>query len=120
KMEVWDSPNSAGVVIDAVRCAKLALDRGIGGALEGPAAYLMKTPPKQYTDDQARQLVENFIGGSRGAAPEGEALHVAVGGAEVATRWANAWPSSGGGGPGLPRRGASAGGDTLTSSSPLP
>src|SRR5437016_6715163 len=79
KMEVWDSPNSAGVVIDAVRCAKLALDRGIGGALEGPAAYLMKTPPKQYTDDQARQLVENFIGGSRGAAPEGEALHVAVG-----------------------------------------
>ena len=64
KMEVWDSPNSAGVVIDAVRCAKLALDRGIAGSLEGPSAYLMKTPPKQYTDDQARQLVEEFIGRS--------------------------------------------------------
>ena len=63
-MEVWDSPNSAGVVIDAVRCAKLALDRGIGGSLEGPSAYLMKTPPKQYTDDQARQLIEEFIGTS--------------------------------------------------------
>jgi len=62
KMEVWDSPNSAGVVIDAVRCAKLALNRGIGGPLEGPSAYLMKTPPQQYTDDQARQLVEEFIG----------------------------------------------------------
>ena len=61
KMEVWDSPNSAGVVIDAVRCAKLALNRGIGGPLEGPSAYLMKTPPKQYTDDQAHQLVEEFI-----------------------------------------------------------
>jgi len=70
KMEVWDSPNSAGVVIDAVRCAKLALDRGIAGALEGPSAYLMKTPPKQYTDEQARQLVEEFIGGANGAAPE--------------------------------------------------
>src|SRR5438477_4607194 len=61
KMEVWDSPNSAGVVIDAIRCAKLALDRGIGGALEGPAAYLMKTPPKQYTGDQAREQTERFI-----------------------------------------------------------
>src|SRR5919198_337471 len=54
KMEVWDSPNSAGVVIDAVRYAKLALDRGIGGPLEGPAAYLMKTPPRPYTDDEGR------------------------------------------------------------------
>ena len=79
KMEVWDSPNSAGVVIDAIRCAKLALDRGIGGALEGPAAYLMKTPPKQYTDDQARQLVEDFISGSREPAAEAEAPRVAVG-----------------------------------------
>src|SRR5438046_10282321 len=96
-MAVWDSPNSAGVVIDAVRCAKLALDRGIGGALEGPAAYLMKTPPKQYTDDQARQLVENFIGGSRGAAPEGEALHVAGGWSEGATRWSHAWAPWGAG-----------------------
>src|SRR5919201_4639474 len=76
KMEVWDSPNSAGVVIDAVRYAKLALDRGIGGPLEGPAAYLMKTPPRQYTDDEARRLVEDFIRGSREAAPEVEAPQV--------------------------------------------
>ncbi|HET9005393.1 MAG TPA: inositol-3-phosphate synthase, partial [Actinomycetes bacterium] len=60
KLEVWDSPNSAGVVIDAVRCAKLALDRGIGGPLLGPAAYFMKSPPVQYTDDEARRLVEEF------------------------------------------------------------
>jgi len=66
-------------VIDAIRCAKLALDRGIGGALEGPAAYLMKTPPKQYTDDQARQLIEDFICGSREPAPEIEAPRVAIG-----------------------------------------
>jgi myo-inositol-1-phosphate synthase len=65
KMEVWDSPNSAGVVIDAVRYAKLALDRGIGGPLEGPSAYLMKTPPRQYTDGQARQLAEEFAAGGR-------------------------------------------------------
>jgi myo-inositol-1-phosphate synthase len=63
KMEVWDSPNSAGVVIDAIRCAKLALDRGISGALAGPSAYFMKSPPTQYTDDQARQMVEAFIKG---------------------------------------------------------
>jgi myo-inositol-1-phosphate synthase len=62
KLEVWDSPNSAGVVIDAIRCAKLALDRGIGGALTGPASYFMKSPPVQYTDDEARQSVEAFIG----------------------------------------------------------
>jgi myo-inositol-1-phosphate synthase len=60
KLEVWDSPNSAGVIIDAVRCAKLALDRGIGGPLLGPSAYFMKSPPVQYTDDQARDLVEAF------------------------------------------------------------
>ncbi|MCU1429706.1 MAG: Myo-inositol-phosphate synthase [Actinomycetia bacterium] len=60
KLEVWDSPNSAGVIIDAVRCAKLALDRGIGGPLLGPSAYFMKSPPVQYTDDQARVLVEEF------------------------------------------------------------
>ena len=64
KLEVWDSPNSAGVVIDAVRCAKLALDRGIGGPLLGPAAYFMKSPPVQYTDDEARQLVEEFANGA--------------------------------------------------------
>lgn len=63
KLEVWDSPNSAGVVIDAVRCAKLALDRGISGALTGPSSYFMKTPPKQFTDDIAREKTEEFIVG---------------------------------------------------------
>ncbi|HET7011288.1 MAG TPA: inositol-3-phosphate synthase [Anaerolineales bacterium] len=61
KLEVWDSPNSAGVVIDAVRCAKLALDRGLSGPLAGPSAYFMKSPSRQYPDDQARQMVEEFI-----------------------------------------------------------
>src|SRR6266545_1267799 len=61
KLEVWDSPNSAGIVIDAVRLAKLALDNGVGGALEGPSAYLMKSPPKQIRDDEARELTERFI-----------------------------------------------------------
>jgi myo-inositol-1-phosphate synthase len=60
KLEVWDSPNSAGVIIDAVRCAKLALDRGIGGPLLGPSAYFMKSPPVQYHDDVAHQMVEEF------------------------------------------------------------
>jgi len=64
KLEVWDSPNSAGVVIDAVRCAKLALDRGIGGPLLGPAAYFMKSPQVQYTDDEARRMVEEFAAGA--------------------------------------------------------
>jgi len=61
KLEVWDSPNSAGVVIDAIRCCKLALDRGLKGALEAPSSYFMKSPPVQYTDDQAHQMVEEFI-----------------------------------------------------------
>ncbi|MFC2007103.1 inositol-3-phosphate synthase [Chloroflexota bacterium] len=61
KMEVWDSPNSAGVVIDAIRCCKLALDRGLKGELSGPSAYFMKSPPIQYTDDEAHHLVEEFI-----------------------------------------------------------
>ena len=61
KLEVWDSPNSAGIVIDAVRLAKLALDNGVGGALEGPSAYLMKSPPKQLKDDDAYAAVEQFI-----------------------------------------------------------
>ena len=61
KLEVWDSPNSAGIVIDAVRLAKLALNNGISGALEAPSAYLMKSPPKQIEDGQARDLVERFI-----------------------------------------------------------
>jgi myo-inositol-1-phosphate synthase len=63
KLEVWDSPNSAGVVIDAVRCAKLALDRGFGGPLIGPSAYFMKSPPQQYADSEAREMVEAFIAG---------------------------------------------------------
>jgi myo-inositol-1-phosphate synthase len=66
KLEVWDSPNSAGVIIDAVRCAKLALDRGIGGPLLGPSAYFMKSPPVQYHDDVAHELVESFAAGDRG------------------------------------------------------
>jgi myo-inositol-1-phosphate synthase len=61
KLEVWDSPNSAGIVIDAVRLAKLALNDGVGGPLEGPSAYLMKSPPKQLRDDDARDAVERFI-----------------------------------------------------------
>jgi len=63
KLEVWDSPNSAGVVIDAVRCAKLAMDRGLHGALIGPSAYFMKSPPVQFTDEEARRRLEAFISG---------------------------------------------------------
>lgn len=61
RLEVWDSPNSAGVVIDAVRCAKLALDRGIGGPLIGPSSYFMKSPPEQFTDEEARLRTARFI-----------------------------------------------------------
>ncbi|MDQ6613977.1 MAG: inositol-3-phosphate synthase [Actinomycetota bacterium] len=64
KLEVWDSPNSAGVIIDAIRCAKLASDRGIGGPLEGPSAYFMKSPPVQHHDDIAHQMVEDFAAGA--------------------------------------------------------
>jgi len=63
KLEVWDSPNSAGVVIDALRCAKLAMDRGVAGTIAGPSAYFMKSPPVQYHDDVARQMVQDFIEG---------------------------------------------------------
>jgi myo-inositol-1-phosphate synthase len=63
KMEVWDSPNSAGVVIDAVRCCKLALDRGLAGPVIGPASYFMKTPPRQFKDDLAKKMVDAFIRG---------------------------------------------------------
>ena len=63
KLEVVDSPNSAGVMIDAVRCCKLALDRGLSGAMTAPSSYFMKSPPVQYTDDEARRLVEKFIAG---------------------------------------------------------
>jgi myo-inositol-1-phosphate synthase len=61
KLEVWDSPNSAGVVIDAIRCARLGLDRGIGGVLTGPASYFMKSPPEQFTDHEARRRTLQFI-----------------------------------------------------------
>ncbi len=61
KLEVWDSPNSAGVVIDAVRCVKLAKERGVGGPLIGPSAYFMKSPPTQFSDEIARDMVERFI-----------------------------------------------------------
>jgi myo-inositol-1-phosphate synthase len=63
KLEVWDSPNSAGIVIDAVRCAKLALDRGIGGALIGPSSYFMKSPPRQFTDTEALERTRAFMAG---------------------------------------------------------
>lgn len=63
KLEVWDSPNSAGVVIDAVRCIKLALDRGLSGQLDGPSSYFMKSPPVQYTDNEARERTAAFIRG---------------------------------------------------------
>ncbi len=69
KLEVWDSPNSAGIVIDAVRCAKLARDRGLGGALVGPSSYFMKSPPQQFTDSEARERTIRFING------EGETTH---------------------------------------------
>lgn len=61
KLEVWDSPNSAGVVIDAVRCVKIALDRGVGGVLDGPSSYFMKSPREQVTDEEARHEIEAFI-----------------------------------------------------------
>ena len=63
KLEVWDSPNSAGIVIDAVRCARLGLDRGLGGALVGPSSYFMKAPPRQFTDEEARRRTLRFVAG---------------------------------------------------------
>jgi myo-inositol-1-phosphate synthase len=63
KLEVWDSPNSAGVIIDAVRCAKLALDRGIGGPLLAPSSYFMKSPPVQFRDKDAHEFVDQFAAG---------------------------------------------------------
>jgi myo-inositol-1-phosphate synthase len=70
KLEVWDSPNSAGVVIDAVRCAKIGLDRGIGGALVGPSSYFMKSPPQQFSDDEARARTIEFVQGDDSGARE--------------------------------------------------
>jgi myo-inositol-1-phosphate synthase len=73
KLEVHDSPNSAGIVIDAVRCCKLALDHGLSGTLEGPSAYFMKSPPQQYTDPDARRLTEEFISNYGGRPTEAPA-----------------------------------------------
>lgn len=80
KLEVWDSPNSAGVVIDAIRCCKLAMDRGLAGAIVAPSAYFMKSPPVQIPDDEARRRVDEFIIGldNTVAAPEGPQLPVEV------------------------------------------
>jgi len=69
KMEVWDSPNSAGVVIDAIRCCKLALDRGLSGTVVAPSSYFMKSPPIQYSDDEAHRRVENYISGKEQQTP---------------------------------------------------
>ncbi|MFN3651049.1 MAG: inositol-3-phosphate synthase [Armatimonadota bacterium] len=69
KLEVWDSPNSAGVVIDALRCCKLALDRGIGGALDGPSSYFMKSPPQQFSDAEAHARTEAFIADGQPSGP---------------------------------------------------
>jgi myo-inositol-1-phosphate synthase len=74
KLEVWDSPNSAGIVIDAVRCCKLALNHGLGGQLDGPSSYLMKSPMTQRPDDEARTATEEFIATyarKPGTSPEG-------------------------------------------------
>jgi myo-inositol-1-phosphate synthase len=68
KLEVWDSPNSAGVIIDAIRCARVALDKGIGGPLLGPSAYFMKSPPVQYRDEEARIMVDQFSRGDTSSA----------------------------------------------------
>ena len=67
RLSVEDSPNSAGVVIDAIRCCKLALDRGKGGVLYSPSSYFMKHPPKQFADDEAFNSTEEFIAGERDA-----------------------------------------------------
>jgi myo-inositol-1-phosphate synthase len=78
KLEVWDSPNSAAIVIDAIRCLRLALDAGIGGPLLGPSAYFMKSPPAQHSDEEARQMVEDFIT-STSARPRAAALNFQLG-----------------------------------------
>ncbi|MBI2830529.1 MAG: inositol-3-phosphate synthase [Chloroflexi bacterium] len=79
KLEVWDSPNSAGVMIDAIRCCKLALERGLRGAIVGPCSYFMKSPPVQFRDDEARQLVEAYIAGKKEALRTEPAMTAAPG-----------------------------------------
>ena len=71
---MWDSPNSAEVVIDAIRCCKLTLDRGLKGVLEAPSAYFMKSPPIQYTDDEAHRMVEEFIASTKQVTEESRSL----------------------------------------------
>ncbi|HEX9711334.1 MAG TPA: inositol-3-phosphate synthase [Actinomycetota bacterium] len=90
KLEVWDSPNSAGIVIDAVRIAKLARERGMGGPIIGPSAYFMKSPPVQYPDEVARQMVEDFIVGGQTVSLNGNGSHSNGNGhrAEATTRLA--------------------------------
>jgi myo-inositol-1-phosphate synthase len=89
KLEVWDSPNSAGVAIDAIRCCKLAMDRGVAGPLIGPAAYFMKSPPVQFSDDMAREMVEEFIiGNGASKAADWSAFFDADGGVVVDARTA--------------------------------
>jgi len=78
KLEVWDSPNAAGVVIDAVRCVKAAMDRGIAGPLLGPSSYFMKSPPAQFPDDVCHRMVEEFIAGVPDSADMREALHTVL------------------------------------------
>jgi myo-inositol-1-phosphate synthase len=78
KLEVWDSPNSAGVVIDAIRCAKLALDRGLSGTVVAPSAYFMKSPPRQMPDDLARERVEAFIAGRDSETLKGDGIRAAT------------------------------------------
>ena len=95
KLEVWDSPNSAGVIIDAVRCAKVALDRGIGGPIIGPSAYFMKSPPIQFHDDVAHDMVEAFA--DRGEAnpvwPSADVLEEALADVETDRRGTNGDPT---------------------------
>jgi myo-inositol-1-phosphate synthase len=83
KLEVWDSPNSAGVVIDAVRLVKLAMDHGLSGTLEGPSAYLMKSPPVQHHDEVAREMTESFIREMVTSAPQKEAAPDATNGYKI-------------------------------------
>ena len=82
KLEVWDSPNSAGIVIDAVRLAKLALNNGVAGSLVEPSSYLMKSPPQQIVDDEAHELTEQFIERYRRQAPVETPL-VVIGGSAL-------------------------------------
>jgi myo-inositol-1-phosphate synthase len=78
KLEVWDSPNSAGIVIDAVRIAKLALNDGVAGQLDGPSSYLMKSPHTQRPDDEARELTDDFIAEHARKAPGQRAKELAT------------------------------------------